>query len=171
MEKTHWKNLANYDYLGAYSFGGMDLDEIVLTIKSIKKQVVTASGGKKEECIVATFEESNYEGVEVKPMVFNKTNCQRIERLYSPFIEDWIGKKIIIYIEPNVKFGRDLVPALRVREKLPPVYKCSVCGKEITKAYYKASVEKYGVALCSGECLKKYQEQNKKEEVKEEGDK
>lgn len=90
----HWKNLANYDYLGAYSLEGK-ADEVVLTIKEIKRQLVTAEGGKSENCIVASFEETNVDGVEVKPMVLNKTNCKTIEKIYKTGeIENWIGKKL-----------------------------------------------------------------------------
>lgn len=35
-------------------------------------------------------------------------------------------------------------------------YKCSVCGKVITQAYYENSIAKYGVALCSKQCLEKH---------------
>ena len=36
------------------------------------------------------------------------------------------------------------------------VCKCSVCDKIIDEKMYNASIEKYGVALCSKECLEKY---------------
>ena len=36
--KTHWKNLANYDYLGAYSLEGVG--EVTLTLKGIRKERV-----------------------------------------------------------------------------------------------------------------------------------
>lgn len=36
------------------------------------------------------------------------------------------------------------------------VYNCEECGKEISAKWYMQSVEKYGVALCSKECLEKH---------------
>lgn len=36
-------------------------------------------------------------------------------------------------------------------------YKCSVCGKVIPQKLYNQSIEKYDVALCSKECLDKYE--------------
>lgn len=161
MEKTNWKNLANYDYLGAYSLDGTGLDEIVLTIRTIKRERVTSNGGASEDCIVAYFEEKTYKDkVMVKPMVLNKTNCKIISDLYnSPFIEDWIGKKIIIYAT-TTKFARDVVPCLRVKKSLPEEenYSCSICGKPIDKKTYEGSVAKYGVALCGKECLNRYKD-------------
>ena len=149
----HWKNLANYDYLGAYSLDGI-ASEITLTIKLIKVERVTANGGAAEDCIVATFEEKNQDGVEVKPMVLNKTNCKIIEKVYGTGdVEQWIGKSIIIY-STTTRFQRDIVPCLRIKEE-KPVFTCSVCGKEIEKKTYDASKAKYGTPLCSKECLEK----------------
>lgn len=171
MEKTNWRNLANYDYLGAYSFEGTGLDEIIVTIKAVKRERVTSTGGNSEDCIVASFEEKSYEDkVVVKPMVLNKTNCKTIEKLYGVFIEDWVGKRIVVY-PTTVKFARDIVPCLRVKNEKPQevIYACSICGQAIDKNTYEASIKKYGVALCSKECLNKYKDtiQNTIENVAE----
>lgn len=166
MGKTHWKNLGNYEYLGAYSLDGK-ADEIVLTIKDLKKEEVTAEGGNKDVCIVAYFEEKEVSGVEIKPMVLNATNCGRIEKMYSQYYEDWIGKKITVYVA-KTKFQRDLVPCLRIREEKPKVEVqskgrfCSVCGQEIEEKIYQASIKKYGKPYCSKECLEKSQEKENK---------
>lgn len=164
----HWKNLSNYDYLGAYSLDGRK-DDVILTIKEIKRELVTAEGGKKENCIVAYFEENNVDSVEVKPMVLNKTNCKTIEKVYGTGeVENWIGKKIQVFAT-TTKFGRDNnVPCLRIRPEIPKeiVYACEVCGKVIDAKTYNATKKAYGVGLCSAECKEEYL--NKKEN-KEEG--
>lgn len=152
----HWKNLANYDYLGTYSLDGI-AEEITVTIKEIKKERVTATGGSSEDCIVAHFAEENVDGVVIKPMVLNKTNCKTIEKIYSSGdIESWIGKQITVF-PTTTRFARDIVPCLRIRDTIPvaKVYNCAVCGKEITKVNYNASIKKYGIAVCSAECLEK----------------
>lgn len=162
----HWKNLANYDYLGAYSLEGKK--DIILTIKDIKKERVTAPGGSSEDCIVARFVETNVDGVTVKPMVLNKTNCKTIEKLYnSGDIEDWIGKKVTVYAT-TTKFARETVSCLRIKAEIPqePVYNCAVCGKVIDKKTYAQSTEKYGVALCSAECKDKFVTKELNEENK-----
>ena len=156
----HWKNLANYDYLGAYSLEGV-ATEVTLTIKSIKKERVTANGGASEDCIVAYFEETKVDGVEVKPMVLNKTNSKTIEKIYNTGdVEEWLGKKITIFAT-TTKFARDVVPCLRIKPEVPveKVYACSICGVQITKQTHDASIAKYGVALCSKECLEKSKEE------------
>ena len=150
---AHWKTMANYDYLGAYSLDGI-AKEVTLTIASVKKELVKGEGGMTDECIVASFEEKNVGGVIVKPMILNKTNCKIIEKVYGTGdVEQWIGKSIIIY-STTTRFQRDIVPCLRVKEE-KPVFTCSVCGKEIEKKTYDASKAKYGTPLCSKECLEK----------------
>lgn len=53
-----------------------------------------------------------------KPMVLNSTNLQLLAKACdSEESEDWIGKKVTIYADPNVSFGGKLVGGLRV--KLP----------------------------------------------------
>ena len=152
----HWKNMANYDYLGAYSLQGIT-NEVTLTIKTVKKEKVTGEGGLISDCIVAEFEEKKQDGVEVKPMVLNKTNCKTIEKVYGTGdVEQWVGKRITVYVA-QTKYQREMRDCLRIKNEVPPVitYNCSVCGKEIEKATYDGSLAKYGVALCSKECLEK----------------
>ena len=53
-------------------------------------------------------------------MIMNKTNCKIIEKIYgTPYIEDWIGKKIQIYVQKGVKAFGEIVDALRIREQIP----------------------------------------------------
>lgn len=152
----HWKNMANYDYLGAYSLQGIT-PEVTLTIKSVKKEKVTGEGGIISDCIVTYFEETNQNGVEVKPMVLNKTNCKTIEKIYETGdVDEWVGKRITIFVT-QTRYAREMRDCLRVKNEVPPqvIYTCSVCGKEIQKGTYDASLAKYGKALCSKECLEK----------------
>ena len=156
---TNWKNLSKYEYLGAYSLEGI-VDEIVLNIEKVKGEKITSEGGKVDNCPVAYFKEKEKNGVVVKPMVLNKTNCKVITALYNtPFIENWANKKIKIYVQKNVQFGKKLTDALRIKNEVPS-FTCSVCGKEIEESLYNGSTAKYGRAFCSKECLEKYESEN-----------
>lgn len=110
---THWKKLHNPDYLGAYSLmNGTESVEMVVTIKSIGVETVVGQDGKKDECTVAQL-------FDQKPMILNATNQKAITKaLGTPYIEQWIGKSITIYVA-KVKAGGDVVDALRVRDKAP----------------------------------------------------
>lgn len=166
---THWKKLTNPDYIGAYEVLTVGHD-LVLTIKSIKNEMVTGEGGKKEECTVAHFAEP------VKPMILNKTNLKSIQNLYEdPFIEHWIGKKIQIFAA-KVKFGKETVDGLRIRPTIPEEPKqanhiCTDCGNTVQPigSYTAEQIaltnkKTYGVILC-GNCSKK-----RKETVRNEAD-
>ena len=84
-----------------------------MTIKETKKEKVTGSAGKKEDCFVCYFHESD------KPMILNRTNCKTIEKVYrSTFIEDWPGLRVQIGIDTVSAFGES-VEALRIRNLKP----------------------------------------------------
>lgn len=109
--KTHWKTMFDYKWLGAYCLpNGKD---IVLTIKEIHKQEIINHNGKKEELPVCYFVEA------VKPMIVGKTNNRLITKaLGSPFHEDWIGKQIQIYATLVEAFG-EKTDSIRVRPFAP----------------------------------------------------
>jgi len=110
-KKTHWKKLVNPDYLGAYSLNPGE--EKTLTIAKVVRETVKGSGGKKQECTVLHFVEKE------KPMIVNRLNSKIITKIYgTPYIEDWIGKKIKIYADMVEAFG-DMVEALRIRSEAP----------------------------------------------------
>lgn len=159
---THWKKLTNPDYLGAYALEpGQDL---IVTIKTVANEVVTGTDGKKETCSVMHFVEN------VKPLVLNATNSKAITKLLkTPYIEQWSGRKIQLYVETGIKAFGDIVDAIRVRPFLPVEKEllCADCGGKIegfgnTKAdvVAKHTLSKYGRMLCS-ECAKKEAEANK----------
>ena len=162
-QKTHWKKLNNYDYLGAYSLEpGQDM---ILTINVVKNEIVKGPDGKKEQCMVMTFMEKQ------KPMIVNATNAKMIQKLYkTPYIEEWIGRKIQLYVEMVKAFG-DTVEALRIRPYIPKQatidIKCSNCEKEV-QPFGKNSAEqmaqyayqKFGKVLCT-ECATKINDAGK----------
>lgn len=108
---THWKRLVNPDYLGAYSLDkGKDL---TLTIGQVKREMVTSTNGKKEECTVLYFKEPQ------KPMILNRTNAKIIQKIYgTPYIEEWSGKKITLYAT-FTKLAGEEVECLRIRPERP----------------------------------------------------
>lgn len=150
--KTHWKQLVNVDYIGAYALNGADL---TLTIHDVKREIVTGANGKREECMVLYWAESQY-----KPMILNRTNAKTITKLCgSAYIEDWAGKRITLY-PTTTKFGGEVVECLRIRPTAPKesavTYTCERCGAEIKQAgrmdarqMASYTKDKYGQALCA----------------------
>lgn len=165
-EKTHWKKLNNVDYLGAYALQpGQDL---IVTIRTVgQEEVYNPTNNKKEICTVARFVEPG-----IKPMILNVTNCKTISKIYdTPYIEDWVGKPIAIYIAKVKAFG-ETVEALRIRPHKPTTERiiCKDCGAEIKGAGGKTpkevadiAVRNCGRVLCL-ECMKKVKAEMEKGE-------
>ena len=160
---THYRRLINPDYLGAYSLDpGKD---IVLTIGTVQKEMITGTDGKKEECIVCHWQENE------KPMILNSTNCKMISKLLkTPYIERWAGHRIQIGAELVSAFG-EKVEALRVRKNLPEESKvaCEECGQFITPAFNMTASQlaaytkkKYGKTLCA-ECAQDQKKEDKQD--------
>lgn len=127
MSKTHWKQLVNMDYLGAYALP--DGNDLTLTIDKVVREVVTGNSGRKEQCMVMYFREPNY-----KPMILNRTNSKSIQALVgSPYVEDWAGHRITLYAS-TTRFGGDVVECLRIRPTVmeqSTKYYCENCGSEV----------------------------------------
>ena len=152
MSETHYKKLINPDYLGAYSLDpGQDM---ILTIKSVAKEMITGTSGKQEECIVCRWVEDQ------KPMILNVTNCKTISKmLKTPYVEKWAGHRVQIYAT-TTKFAGDTVECLRIRKDPPEDAKvpCEECGQFITPVFSMSVIQlaaytkkKYGKTLCA-EC-------------------
>lgn len=153
--------MTNPNYMGDYSIPeGRDL---IATIDYVQKEKVTGVGGKTEEEVVAHFSDGN------KPLILNKTNMKTIQKIYkTPYIEDWKGRKIQIYYDPTVKFGRDTVGGLRIRPVIPAQQNvsliCADCGQAITAAFGKDAEwvskythQNYGKELCAA-CAQRLKE-------------
>jgi len=110
--KHHWKQLINPDYIGAYTLNGEK--EMNITILKVVREMVTGTGGKKEECTVAKLKD-------MKPFILNRTNSKTITKLAgSPYIEDWEGLTITVFATTTSVAG-ETVECLRVRPMLPRI--------------------------------------------------
>jgi len=111
--KTHWKKLQHPDYIGAYELmDGTPNKELTVTITKVAREQITGADGKKEVCTVCYLHGQ-------KPMILNSTNQKVMQKLFdSPYIEDWAGKKMTLYVARVKAFG-DTVDALRVRPTAP----------------------------------------------------
>ena len=79
---------------------------------------------------------------DVKPMILNATNNKTLAKLFkTPYIEQWYGRKIQIYVEKVKAFG-EVWDALRIRPFLPVEKKleCADCGCKI-EGFGKSSAE------------------------------
>jgi len=107
---THWKKLRDPNYIGSW-----DIEqgkELVVTLVSVAKELVTGPDGKKEHCTVAKLKDH-------KPFILNATNAKTIAKVCgSPFIEQWVNKRITLYVTQIKAFGEN-VDAIRIRATAP----------------------------------------------------
>lgn len=104
--KTHWKILMNPDFIGAYWLP--EGEDVTVTIDYVVREMITGTGGKKEECTVAHLKSG------VKPFILNATNSKSIAKLYGPYIEDWAGQSITLFAS-TARLAGDTVECLRIR--------------------------------------------------------
>ena len=86
------------------------------TIASCVQRNVAKDGADPEMKWCLTFQEMD------KPLVLNATNVQICEQICgSDDTDDWVGKRIVLYTDPNVSYQGKLVGGIRVRAPKPSV--------------------------------------------------
>jgi hypothetical protein len=121
MEKTHYRKVFKSDHLGV-----ADLEEfleegkrLVFTIKEVKQEYNVSVAGKKGNFNIAYFKEN------IKPLVLNATNSKIVKSFNnnSPFVEDWNNTLIELYIQQNVRLGKETVEGVRIKPTQPTASK------------------------------------------------
>jgi hypothetical protein len=80
------------------------------TIASCTQHNVAMEGAAPEMKWCLGFQELD------KPLVLNSTNIQLCAQICgSDDTDHWVGKRIVLYTDPNVSFGGKLVGGIRVR--------------------------------------------------------
>ena len=84
------------------------------TIAGCIRKNTAMEGAPPEQKWCLTFQELD------KPLVLNSTNTQLCEQICgSDDTDDWIGKRIVLYTDPNVSYAGKLVGGIRVRAPKP----------------------------------------------------
>lgn len=112
QNKTHYRKVFDSPYLSAADI----VEPVALTIRCV--QVETDKTKKtKDKMNTAYFVEREIRaGEPLKPMILNATNSKMVAKITgSPFLEDWNGVQVEIYVDHNVRFGRETVEGLRIR--------------------------------------------------------
>ncbi len=87
---------------------------VLVTITSCDQQNVAMEGAGQELKWCLHFRELE------KPLVVNSTNAQLCAQICkSDDTDDWTGKQIVLYTDPNVSFAGKLVGGIRVRAPRP----------------------------------------------------
>lgn len=118
--KTHYRKVFDSPYLSA-------ADIVAPTVLTIARVAQEKDKTKKAGDVFNTAYFAQREirpGEELKPMILNATNSRTMKALTgSPFIEDWRDIHVTIYVDNNIKFGRDVVDGLRISTERPRMEK------------------------------------------------
>lgn len=110
-EKTHYRKAFDSPYLSSADI----VEPIVLTIKSVSLE---KDRTKKTPDLFNTAHFAEKEirpGEKLKPMILNATNSKTMKSITgSAFLEDWQGVRVTVFVDHNVKFGKESVEGLRI---------------------------------------------------------
>lgn len=92
-----------------------DVDaDVVVTVQKVGKANVAPKGEEPEYKWLIRFNEFE------KPMVLNSTNIKRLAKACaSDDTEGWIGKQVVLYVDPDVEFAGNVVGGLRIKAHRP----------------------------------------------------
>jgi len=114
--KTHFRKAFNSPYLSSADI----VEPVVLTIASV---TLSGDATKKTKDLFNTahfVEREIRQGEKLKPMILNATNSRTMKDLTgSPFIDDWAGCKVTIYVDNHVRMMGETVDGLRI-SPVPP---------------------------------------------------
>lgn len=136
--KTHFRKAFKSPYLSSADI----VDPVTLTVKYVGLEK-DETKKTKDMFNTAHFVETEIrDGEKLKPMILNAGNSKIMTILAgSPYIDDWCNIPIIVYVDKNVRFGRNTVEGLRIDTKRPRIEKPVL--EKGTKAWDKA-VQAYG---------------------------
>lgn len=114
--KTHFRKAFDSPYLSSADI----VEPTALTIAHVRLE---PDHTKKTRDLFNTahfVEKELRPGEKLKPMILNATNSKMLRNLTgTPFIEEWVNFRVTVYVEPNVKFGKESVEGLRISSKAP----------------------------------------------------
>lgn len=110
-KKDLQQKTTNQAYLGTYAFD--EGEEMIVQIKDVRTEMVQNAQGREEKP-VAYFENG------VKPLILNTTNMKAIQKATgSPYMDEWVGKKIQLYVDKWIPAFGTVTDGVRVREFSP----------------------------------------------------
>lgn len=114
--KTHFRKAFDSPYLGSADI----VEPTTLTIRHVRLEADKTKKTKDHFNTAYFVEKEIRPGEKLKPMILNATNSKTMKSLTgSAFIDDWINVSIVVYVDHNVRFGKESVEGLRISPKPP----------------------------------------------------
>lgn len=139
MSKTHFRKAFNSPYLSSADI----VEPTTLTVKLVRLEDDKTKKTKDQFNTAYFVEKEIRSGEPLKPMILNVTNSKTLKDITdSPFIDDWQNITVQVYVDPNVRFGRETMEGLRIRA-IPK--KPTLADERLTKAIEKIKESDYTV--------------------------
>lgn len=114
--KTHYRKAFDSPYLSSADI----VESTVLTIKHVALEPDHTKKTKDNFNTAYFVEKEIRPGEPLKPMILNVSNSKIVSNLAgSKFIDDWVNIPVQIYVDPNVRFGKEIVEGLRISPMKP----------------------------------------------------
>ncbi len=114
--KTHYRKAFDSPYLSS-------ADIVEPTVLTVSYVTLEPDHTKKTKDVFNTahfVEKELRVGEKLKPMILNASNSKTMRGITnSPFLDDWQNVRITIYVDPNVRFGKETVEGLRISPHVP----------------------------------------------------
>jgi hypothetical protein len=114
--KTHFRKAFDSPYLSS-------ADIVEPTVLTVKQVTLEKDRTKKTQDMFNTawfVEREIRQGEALKPMILNATNSKTMRGLTnSAFIDDWQNVRITVYVDHNVRFGKETLEGLRISPHAP----------------------------------------------------
>lgn len=111
QHKTHYRKAFDSPYLSAADI----VDPVILTIRAVKLEKDKTKKTSDEFNTAHWVEREIRHGEPLKPMILNATNSKFLADMTgSKFIDDWAGTNVTVWVDNNVRFGKETVEGLRL---------------------------------------------------------
>ncbi len=114
---THYKAQIERDHLGqsdlSDGFGGFREATVEIAEVPVIYRPRQAKRGEKANKYLIRFVGKR------KAWISGPATQQTIATMYGPYLETWVGKRITLYVDPDIMMGRDKTGGIRVRPIRP----------------------------------------------------
>lgn len=115
-EKTHFRKAFDSPYLSSADI----VEPVVLTVSHVTLEPDRTKKTKDVFNTAHFVEREIRHGEKLKPMILNASNSKTMRGLTgSAFIDDWNNVRITVYVDSNVRFGKETVEGLRISPHVP----------------------------------------------------
>lgn len=113
-DKTHFRKAFDSPYLSSADI----VEPTALTIRCVRLESDRTEKSRDHFNTAYFVEREIRKGEALKPMILNATNSKMLRQLTgSPFIDDWNDVPVTVWVDPNVRFGKETVEGLRLRSR------------------------------------------------------